>query len=377
MNLELIEPGSVNKLQSILDELNGTKVFLVTGKASFDKLTNKSVIENALKGREVLRHSDFEVNPNFDDIVMGVKKLNSFAPEVVIGIGGGSVLDTAKLIHSLPPSAEEIRKAILTGILKPIKKVPLIAVPTTAGSGAESTHFSVVYINEVKYSLASEALLPEIKIVDSECTLSMPPKLTAITAMDALSQAIESFWAINANEESRLYAAESIKLNLSVFDRVVTKSDASSREIMMRAAFLAGKAINISKTTAAHAYSYYLTKKFGIPHGQAVGLLLPVIILYNSEVEKINIDKTIHKKRLEGLKSLFGVKDMREAAEMIYNLLNNHSLLLRFHDLGYVKKTDFAHWLENVNPQRLSNNPVEVHEELLLKYLLTINNIFN
>src|SRR5207248_4789041 len=126
-----------------------------------------------------------------------------------------------------------------------------------------------------KYSVCHEFLLPDIAIVDPILTHKMSPRLTAITGMDALSQAIESYWSIHSTEESKGYAREAIRIIVDQLPKAVNEPTNDSRLAMARASHLAGKAINVTRTTAPHALSYALTSRFGVPHGQAVSLTLP------------------------------------------------------------------------------------------------------
>lgn len=364
--------GIVSQIEPLLKQLNVKKVFLVTGKASFRSLHNLSSIETALKGVSVYHYFDFEVNPNLKDVLKGIDLVNDFKPDVILSIGGGSVIDTGKLLSVLPCSEQQTTEIIISGQVPNSPKIPLIVVPTTAGSGSESTHFAVMYIENDKYSLASPKLFPDYCFIDPVCTWSMSPKLTAISAIDALSQAIESYWAVSSTVESRQYAEQSLKLNLEVFEKVVSAPDSLSREIMMMASNLAGKAINITKTTAVHAFSYFLTKKYDIPHGQAVGMLLPVFMAYNnSSTATTLIDRAIHRERMQSLCQIMNFSNIEEAITSIKELIKKGGIYLSFSDLGMSKPTDFEEFFKRVNLQRLGNHPVEVKRDIL-DYILDI-----
>lgn len=366
----LVGRGATSMLRGLLDKCLVKKVFLISGKASYELLANRKTIDDSLIGYEVRRYSDFDVNPNYTDIAKGAGFVRDFNPDVILAVGGGSVMDTAKLLSIMPADEIQIADIIKSGVIDCHKKIPLIVIPTTAGSGSESTHFAVVYIGDEKHSLAGSCLLPDYSIIDPESTYSMPQRLTAITGMDALAQAVESFWAVGGNTESRGYAKESIQLNLQSFEQVVTNPDETSRETMMMAAMLAGKAINISKTTAPHAFSYYLTKKFNIPHGQAVGMLLQVFMHYNATHNKIKGDISEHKSRMQTLVSLFGVNTIAQAIDMVKGMLDTGGISLSFKDLGMTTPSDFNDFMNQVNYERLGNNPVEVEKKALVGFLI-------
>lgn len=363
----LFGSGVTEKLNEIIGTIKAQKVFLISGKASFNSLVNKKIILDALKGKDVCQYTDFDVNPNSEDIIKGTGILTGFSPDVILAVGGGSVIDTAKLLSVMPADRNSIIESIQNGIVNSDRKIPLVVIPTTAGSGSESTHFAVVYIGNEKFSLADKRLLPDFALIDPVSTYSMPSRLTAITAMDALSQAVESFWAVGGTDESRAYAAESIQLNLKAYKQVVLAPDAPSREVMMRAAYLAGKAINISKTTAPHAFSYYLTKKFNIPHGQAVGMLLPIFMYYNATHDKVKGDVNQHKIRMQELQKLFGATSINQAVEKVREMLVLGGINLTFNDFGMNTPTHFEDFMSNVNYERLGNNPVEVEREVVMK----------
>ena len=158
-------------------------------------------------------------------------------------------------------------------ISSPGKK--LIAIPTTSGSGSEATHFAVVYVGGEKFSVAHPIyMLPNVVVLNPSLTYSMDSYQTALSGVDAFAQAMESYWSVNSTEESKKYSIEALELIIEHLPLAVNYND-NSRDIMLHAANLAGKAINIAKTSGAHAISYVLTSKFNIPHGQAVALTLP------------------------------------------------------------------------------------------------------
>ena len=200
-----------------------------------------------------------------------VEALNSFYNKhkngAIMAVGGGTVMDICKdLIFEL----------------KKITTPPYhIAIPTTAGSGSESTSFAVLYKGKKKFSLADPLLLPQLVVLDPELTYSLSPYQTAVSGMDVFAQAVESFWNIHANETSRTFATEAINLWRLHFLDAVTDPSPRSREGMLEASHLSGSSINITRTTGPHALSYYLTSNHKVPHGHAVALLLQAFFMYN------------------------------------------------------------------------------------------------
>ena len=164
----------------------------------------------------------------------------------------------------------------------------MIAIPTTAGTGSEATHFAVVYVDGEKYSLAHPYLVPAYAVIDPLLTYSLPAGVTAASGLDAFCQAIESIWAVGATDVSHTFATEAARLAVQHLRAAVQNPTDTARAGMCRAAHLSGKAINISKTTAPHALSYVLTAEYGLAHGVAVALTLAPMLQYNAQVTAID-----------------------------------------------------------------------------------------
>lgn len=338
------------------------KIFLVTGKKSFESSGAKSIFEKILFLYHVEHFHDFSENPKIEDIKRGIGIFRKFNPDITVAVGGGSVMDMAKSINALSAN-EGLPEDYVMGAKKLEQRgKPLITVPTTAGSGSEVTHFAVVYIGKQKYSLAHPSMLPSYSVIDPSLTFNLPPRITASTGIDALSQAIESFWSKNATEESKKYSKEAARLAFSSLRQAVNSPTPESREKMSKAANLAGKAINIAKTTACHAISYPITAYFGVPHGHAVGLTLPQMFLYNAE--------TMESSKLEELLSLFGAQTPEEASELLTNLMVDIGLETKLSELKIDSAEAKKIILEDVfKTDRVKNNPRLLTREALEKIL--------
>jgi phosphonopyruvate decarboxylase len=364
----------IKDLPKFIELTKPKNIFLVTGKKSYEQSGAKDKVESMLDNIETINFSEFSVNPKLEDVEKGIRIFNEEKCDLVIAVGGGSVIDIAKAINVLA-SQEGKAKDYVEGhqkILHPGK--PLVAIPTTSGSGAEATHFSVVYIANKKYSLAHEFVLPEYVINDSALTSSMPSKLAAVTGMDALCQAIESYWSVNSTKESQKYSEEAIKLITTNLINSVKSGSVESRRAMSRASYLAGKAINIAKTTAPHALSYMLTSKFGIPHGHAVALTLGNTLVYNSRVSKIDCNdergETYVRKTMEKLVNLMGCSSALEARGHLDKLMRDIGLETSLDKMG-VSEEDMGEIVKSVNQERLKNNPRKMSQEVLRR-LVTI-----
>ncbi|MCH8004170.1 MAG: iron-containing alcohol dehydrogenase [Nanoarchaeota archaeon] len=375
---EFIGRGSVYKLKNILRMHKPKNIFLVTGKSSFEKSAAKSVSDDFLEDYNVTHFNDFQTNPQLEEVKKGLEIFKENNCDFVIAIGGGSSIDVAKSINifsSNPGNPEDYiqnKKEI-----KNNGKV-LVAIPTTAGSGSQATHFAVVYIGKTKYSLVHEEfILPDYAIVESVFTESLPADITAHTGMDALSQAIESYWSVNSTEESKKFSEDAIKLVLNNLQEAVNNPSYKFREGMARAAHLAGKAINISKTTACHAISYPITSYFNVPHGHAVALSLPSMLLYNSKVSEEDVlDKRgteYVRNTIMELSSIMGEKTPDKAAEKIRKLMKSIHLATMLSEIGIKTKEDREIIIKNgFNLDRVKNNPRLLTESNLRSILSEI-----
>jgi len=336
--------------RSDLSELDG-KVFLVRGMGSFEGSGAKNKL-GFLSGSIAAEFSDFSPNPKVEDVRKGIELYRKIEPDTIISVGGGSVMDMGKLIRGLAytESPEECIKGNATAEVG-ARFVKHIAVPTTSGSGSEATHFAVVYVDGNKYSFAGESVLPDATVLDPSLTYSMSPKLTAVTGMDALSQAIESLWSVNATDVSSSYARAAVPIIMESLEGAFRRPNSGNRSAMMDSANYAGMAINISKTTACHALSYYMTSNFDIPHGHAVALTLGEVMEYN---EGSYYDEILY--------NVMGVNSASEGKDKINALMDKIGLERKLSRLGIGVK-DIDEIIGSVNLQRLKNNPKKVSEE--------------
>ena len=222
---------------------------------------------------------------------------------------------------------------------------PVFAFPTTAGSGAEATHFAVAYKDRVKKSIGHLRVRPARVALVPEFTYSLSPYQTACTGFDAVSQAIESLWAKGATDESRAFARRAIEC-LGRLDKAVADPDPATREAMQLGAYWSGRAIDISKTTAAHALSYLLTARHGVPHGHAVAMVFPYVAACNlahlRDLELVRLCERFDPRRIPGLVPL---PDFCHARGLDFTALA-------------------ADLLASVDPARLANNPVSLPTDL-------------
>lgn len=353
--------NKIQELLTLLNQYSARNIFLVTGKNSYQSSGVKDILKNLLKGFKVTRFFDFENNPEITDVKKGIDIFKGRQYDIVIAVGGGSVIDMSKLINILSQQEGKCEDLILreSEIFK--KGKPLICIPTTAGSGSEATHFAAVYINNKKYSLTHSFILPDIAIVDPRFTYNLPKYITASTGLDALSQAIESYWNVTSTTESKLYSKKAIKTIIKYLPEVVKNNSKKARFKMSMAAYFAGKAINITKTTAPHAVSYPFTSFFNIAHGHAVALTLPYFLEFNYYVnENDAIDKRgsqYVRNTLIEVCNLMGFDSIEKTKKGLIDFIEESGLTLNLKTLGIRNNNDINLILDNVDAERIQNNP--------------------
>ncbi len=362
-----LKSGAIYKLKDILSEINPKKIFLVTGKNSYRSSNVNEPVNSILKKYSFTQYYDFDTNPNSKDVKKAFEYFKRENYDLIIAIGGGSVLDMAKIIKfsiiNNLPFIDFKEKSTSEKYIN----IPLIAIPTTAGSGSEATQFAVLYINGVKHSIEDRHILPEIAIIDPNLTHSLPARLTAISGMDALCQAIESFWSVNSNNESKKYARDAIKFILTNIEKAVNQPSPEVRLAMSEASLLAGKAINISKTTAPHALSYYMTSKLGIPHGHAVSLTLGQFFIFNNDVSENDVADNrgvaYVRNNLNELFKCLDVENAPGAAALISTIMTNIGLQTKLTELVPEEEINLDAMIENINYERLTNNPRKITKQ--------------
>lgn len=273
----------VGEVASLKETVRGRKYCLLTynDHPFFDHLVDQ-VSLSAGEPSVIVR--DVEPNPSFAGLRTACRSFGACenTPEVIVALGGGSVIDTAKVLAASGKDFARVQ-AYLEGRAgaDTLFNVPIIAVPTTAGTGSEVTCWATVWDteNKKKYSLARPNLYPEHSIVDPQLTLQVPHSLTLSTGLDALSHALESIWNVNANPVSTNHAVRAAREIIATLPALLRNlQDIKLRERMGQASLFAGLAFSNTKTALAHSLSYYLTLHHGTVHGIACSFSLPAIL---------------------------------------------------------------------------------------------------
>jgi alcohol dehydrogenase len=360
--------GTLSQLSDMRNEFKAKKIMLITGKASYSASGAKSVVDAALQDDTVVHFSDFDVNPKIEDAERGVALAIEAGIDLIVGVGGGSVMDMAKLIKAFYVAPEKSKELAKGELAMTDPKIPMVLIPTTAGSGSEATHFAVVYIGLDKYSLASEHLLPDGVILDGSLIASATQYQKACNGLDALAQAIESAWAVGSTKQSRDFSFRAVSLCAKYLqDVLATSASNDALQGMMEASNLAGKAINISKTTAAHAWSYGITSHYGVPHGHAVWLTLPRIFQMHATAtsDVINDPRGVEHFRaiMARLMDIWGVKSPVDSENSLKRYLKTINIENDLSLLGADTSEKRKILSEQVNMQRMSNNPVKIKQD--------------
>ena len=348
-------------LGDYLARSNMRRILVVCGK-SCDRLRIGQNL-NALAARigsELVRFSDFAPNPDYSSVVKGIDAFRAEGCDSILAIGGGSAMDTAKCIKlyaTLPAGSDYIHERIVPNA------IPFVAVPTTAGTGSEATRFAVVYYNGEKQSVTDVSNIPQAVLFDPSVLESLPEYHRKASMMDAFCHAVESFWSVNSTDESREYSRSAIRLIIENRDSYLNNEPIGNRK-MLEAANIAGKAINISQTTAGHAMCYKLTSLYKIAHGHAAALCVSALWPYMVA----HMDQCVDPRGKGHLASIFSdlatamVADTPESASSRFG---DFLEALRLDRPKVHSVEDFAVLRKSVNPVRLKNNPVKLDESAI------------
>lgn len=357
--------NGIDKLPGILQEVGCQRLFLLID-SSYPFLNIKDAIE-AMPVVKV-KFSDFTPNPLYEQVCKGIELMKESKSDTILAVGGGSAIDVAKCIK-LAVLAEEGDAAIIPPLVSqrlPIEgdKIPFVAVPTTAGTGSESTHNAVMYYEGAKQTVTNDGILPEYAVLEPSVLKTLPDYQKRCTMLDALSQGIESWWSIHSTEESREYSKRTVALIMANWRKYIFENDSAAAAQIMMAANYGGRAINIAETTAPHAMSYKITSKYGLPHGHAVAVCLPEVWQYMTD----NMKEVKDKRGSRYLEKVFaeiahamGFDKVGEAIAQFRQMMHEMGMLYPKSDNIVA---DLKELTVSVNPVRLKNNPISIDEDI-------------
>lgn len=357
--------NGIANLPEILKEVGCEKLFLVVD-SSYPFLNIKEAIE-ALPVKERVMFSDFTPNPLYEQVCNGIELLKTSHCDTILAVGGGSAIDVAKCIK-LAVLAQEGNAAIIPPLVSTRvscdgAKLPFIAIPTTAGTGSESTHNAVMYYEGAKQTVTNDGVLPDYAVLEPSVLKTLPLYQKKCTMMDALCQGIESWWSVNSTEESYEYSRKTVELIMAHWRKYIFENDDEAAAQIMLAANYGGRAINITQTTAAHAFSYKITSLYKLPHGHAVAVGLPVIWEYMLG----NMDKCIDSRGQEYLTNIFnqiakamGCDSPTDAISLFRQMMVEMELK---NPVAVNREEELEVLSTSVNPVRLKNNPVSMDKK--------------
>lgn len=279
----------VGKL-SCLHSSVGNRNVVVISDPYFAKIGGRDDLRKLLGSSLVATFDGVQPNPTFSSSKRAFQKIKQFKYDIIIALGGGSSIDTAKAVAAIGASGHEawIEDHLKRGapFPQPFNPKPIITIPTTAGTGSEVTMWATIWDmdEKKKYSISHTSLYPQKAILDPELTLSLPEKESVYSGLDALSHAMEAIWNKNHNPVSDIFALKAISFvhdYLPELRKDLTNLDLRTR--LLRASLFAGLAFSNTKTALAHSISYPLTAYFGLPHGLACALPLPHILRFNGK----------------------------------------------------------------------------------------------
>ena len=350
------EAGAIDQLGEYLE---GERAVLVTS-PGFRRRGVVDRIAKALDIRLVAVIDDVDPNPDVLKVDEQGRRLREHDPDVLIALGGGSSMDTAKGLARLlaQPVDRTLAGHFRDGeAFDDTPALPVAAIPTTSGTGAEVTPFGTIWDFELekKYSVTGDDLYSAFAILDPELTLGLPEEVTISSGLDAVSHALESAWNKAASPVTLSFVAKSLQFSLKALPKLKQQpKDLAARADMMQASLLSGLAISQTRTALAHSISYPLTTAFELPHGFACSFTLPPLLAFNAEADD---GRLIHLARSVGHED---IPAFRDALDAMFQEVGFPGFFAR-----YVPDRDAAMALTDrmIKPGRADNNLREANLE--------------
>lgn len=352
--------GKLAQLSDEIDALGGTRALLVTSEG-FVKRHVVSAIVDDCEGGIAAVYPDVKPNAPYQECQACVDLIKEKDCDIVVALGGGSVMDTAKAAACICTGTRTVRSFLGHADELPGKGLPVIAIPTTAGTASEVTRVSVLSDPQehVKYSMHNDALFADVALVDPELTYTLPKHATASTGMDVLCHALEGYWSVNHQPITDTMAFGSLKrvfkyLHIACRD----PENAEAREGMAEASILAGLTFALPGTTGPHACSYPITSLFDIDHGEACGMTIVDFLYLNAVADEDG--------RIIKLARRLGFGNIDEMANRIIELKVQAGLLQNLKGFSPTKE-QIDRMVADSKNSTLLRNPVKVTDEDLYR----------
>ena len=361
--------NSTEDIRKFIDDKSFKKIFILCGKKSFVTSGAEVLFKKIITKKQIkLFYKNSEL-PILEELIEIIKKIKDFKPDLILAVGGGAVIDYAKIANVIDLRPDLVSLIINYSYPFKQKYTKLAVIPTTAGSGAEVTSNAVIYVDGIKHSFESELLIPDNFFLIPEFLISAPNKIKASAGFDAIAQALESLVSIKSNDQSVGYATKSLKISINSYISFLNDPNLKNATEMSIASNLAGKAISISKTTAPHATSYPFTSLFNISHGHAVGLFFENFFKFN--FDNLNESKTsfVLKKRFDLIFNLFDVENINDFNSKISLIKKKAKLEDNLKILNINIEENAEKIIKGINLLRLGNNPVKIDGNDILKII--------
>lgn len=351
--------GRFNEIRQVVDELNGKKAFVVTGKDFPNQSDALDRMLKHLQGLPLEVFAEAEENPSIETVDRGAERCKAAGCDLVIALGGGSALDAAKAIAMLQRNPGSIREYLDQERVCQAKGLPVITIPTTAGTGSEVTPFTVIThkAKRAKPAIAPPQNFPDVALVDPELTMSTPPKVAASTGLDVLCQAVEGFWSTQGNPATRALAFQGIRLAVENLGAACLRKEKEAVANMALASHLTGIQMSNIGNTFIHPLSYPVTVDYGVPHGFACAVFLPAGIRFNAPAVGERFADLLRLLNLSGIEAL---------ARRVEELMERLGALRRLRDVG-VKAEALPDMVKRGMGRSTAWNPRPMGEEDLLQ----------
>ena len=373
-------PGGLSQVGAEAKRL-GNKVLVVLGRSAMRKSGALNRLTRLLKENnlEYIVYENIPSDPTVETVDNGANFARKEGCNLVIALGGGSVLDTGKAISAMVTnegSVADYQEIEGKGRKYKTKPIPFIAIPTTSGTGSEATKNAVITNTKLglKKSIRDPWLIPEIALVDPELTLSLPPYVTAICGGDALTQCVESYLGKKSQEITDALALHAIGLiGKNLVKTVKDGKNLEARKNMAMAALLSGLCLSNSGLGAAHALSHPLGVYYKIPHGLSCAVLLPYVMEYNLPVVTKRLTK-IAQSLGEDISILSETENAQRAVDKVKDLLTQAGIKSNLSEWE-IKKDNFSQLVKGSKGGSLNNNPRDVSDEDLIELLYKITGL--
>lgn len=367
MTYDASDIAAALKVKGVAASVGGRGILVIHGQRSFETSGARRLVTGALRGSDWHTRAVSTSPLTVEAMLEAFRALRNLELTVVVAVGGGSILDAGKILAGCRFSEDRFRVALEGQLVPRASRVHrLWLMPTTSGSGAESTPFATVFDSGIKKSVEGDGLMADGIIRATSVVASQPWELAVIGALDTLTQGVESCWSTGANQRSRLCATEAISGVWTQLGRLAQRHQPEWTALVLAGA-RSGEAIAVSRTTACHAISYPLTSRFGVPHGHAAVLTLPAMM---RRIDRVYGDGAHAFDQVVGA---IGSRTLADSATRIESLLDRLGIERRLSRLGCVSDDDRTLVAtEAVTSARMARFPLPMDVKEVTRVLLNL-----